>query len=187
MVRVIGLSGYARSGKDTVADILVRDYGFTKLSFAQPMRDVLYALNPRVNFSEYDELQRLQDVIDVHGWDNYKETEYGDEIRELMQRLGTEVGRQMFGEAFWVLAAEGIMMNLLNEGKKVVFTDVRFPNEAEMIGEYNDAQVWRVRRPGVFPANGHASETAMDDYEFDAYIDNNGTLEDLELMLSGHF
>ena len=182
MGRIIGLSGYARSGKDTVADILVRDYGFVKVSFAEPMRDALYALNPRIGYGS-----SLQNIIDEYGWDGYKLFPEFDEIRELMQRLGTEVGRKMFGESFWVMAAEGIMLNHLNDGKNVVFTDVRFPNEAAMIEEYNDGEVWRVRRPGVFPANDHVSETGMDDYEFDAYIDNNGTLEDLEVMVSGHF
>lgn len=185
MAKIIGLSGYARSGKDTVADILVRDHGFTKLSFAQPMRDALYALNPIVGL-RLDTDARVQDVIAEHGWDGYKESRYGNEIRELLQRLGTEVGREMFGEAFWVMAAEGVMLNMLNDGKKVVFTDVRFINEAEMIDEYNDGQVWRVRRPGVFPANEHASETSMDDWDFESYIDNNGSLEDLADMVAYH-
>lgn len=180
MVKIIGLSGYARSGKDTVADILVKDHGFTRVSFAQPMRDALYALNPIVS------KLRLQQVIDTYGWDNYKATPYGDEIRELMQRLGTEVARKQWGENFWVDQAEGIMLNLLNEGKKVVFTDVRFPNEAEMIDEYTNGQVWRIRRPGVFPANDHASEVSMDDYEFDRFIDNNGTIDELTWVVAHH-
>jgi hypothetical protein len=186
VVKIIGLSGYARSGKDTVADILVRDHGFTRLSFAQPMRDALYALNPIVSIDNSEKKIRVQDVISEYGWDGYKESFDGKEIRELMQRLGTEVGREMFGEAFWVMAAEGIMLNLLNEGKRVVFTDVRFPNEAAMIEEYNAGEVWRVRRPGVFPANSHASEAALDDYEFDRYIDNNGTINDLTWVVAHH-
>lgn len=186
MVKIIGLSGYARSGKDTVADILVKDHGFTRVSFAEPMRDALYALNPVVSIDNAEHRIRVQDVIDEYGWDGYKESLDGKEIRELMQRLGTEVGREMFGESFWVMAAEGIMLNLLNEGKKVVFTDVRFLNESGMIHEYTDGQVWRVRRPGVFPANSHASEIALDDYEFDAYIDNNGTIDELTWVVAHH-
>lgn len=182
MVKIIGLSGYARSGKDTVADILVKDHGFTRVSFAQPMRDALYALNPIVNI--YGD--SLQYVIDQYGWDDYKRFEEFNGIRELMQRLGTEVARKQWGENFWVDQAEGIMLNLLNEGKKVVFTDVRFPNEAEMIDEYVNGQVWRIRRPGVFPANDHASEVSMDDYEFDRFIDNNGTIDELTWVVAHH-
>jgi hypothetical protein len=177
---MIGLSGYARSGKDTVADFLVADHGFTKVSFAQPMRDALYALNPIVSNGS-----RLQNVIETYGWDNYKATPYGDEIRGLMQRLGTEVGRKQFDEDFWVSIAIDKALDIVDDGGKVVFTDVRFVNEAERI-DYYGGKVWRVRRPGVFPANDHASETSMDDYEFNAYIDNNGTLNDLSWMVAEH-
>jgi len=192
---MIGLSGYARSGKDSVADFLAADHGFTKVSFAQPMRDALYALNPTLGFTNFDIFEpgvafsykrvHLQDVIDEHGWDSYKETTYGSEIRGLMQRLGTEVGRSQFGKDFWVDLAIQKAMDILADGGKVVFTDVRFPNEADEIDCLN-GKVWRVRRPGIFPANDHASETSMDDYEFDAYIDNNGTLNDLSWMVAEH-
>lgn len=171
---IIGLSGYARTGKDTVANYLVDNYGFTKVSFAQPMRDALYALNPRVNFSEYDEMQRLRDVIDAHGWDNYKETEYGTEIRELMQRLGTEVGREQFGQNFWVDQA----MKLVAQHDKVVLSDVRFPNEQEAIRNAGGL-VWRIHREGVQAANGHASETALDNVHPDLNLMNNEDVESL--------
>lgn len=177
---MIGLSGYARSGKDTVADFLVSDHGFTKVSFAQPMRDALYALNPLVGAG-----WRVQNVIDTYGWDYYKETDFGDEIRGLMQRLGTDVARKQWYDGFWVDIAIEKATDLLDEGKKVVFTDVRFPNEAEMI-EYYNGEVWRVRRPGIFPANDHVSETGMDDYAFAKHIDNNGTLEQLSWVVAEH-
>jgi dephospho-CoA kinase len=46
---IIGLSGYARSGKDTAADHLVNEYGFTRYSFAAPMKEAMYRLNPIVH------------------------------------------------------------------------------------------------------------------------------------------
>ena len=45
---LIGLSGYARSGKDTIAEILCLNYGFKRVSFALPIRDGIYTLNPLV-------------------------------------------------------------------------------------------------------------------------------------------
>ena len=45
---IVGLSGYARSGKDTIADYLVENHGFIKLSFATPMRQALYNLDPEI-------------------------------------------------------------------------------------------------------------------------------------------
>ena len=43
---IIGLTGYAQSGKDTVAQVLVDNYGFNRVSFADPIRKLLYETNP---------------------------------------------------------------------------------------------------------------------------------------------
>jgi len=96
-MEIIALSGFARSGKDEVAKILVEDCGFMRVAFADKLREVLYALDPICGHSYYDkspDLITVQDVIDKYGWNGYKETEYGQEIRRLLQRLGTEAGRQ---------------------------------------------------------------------------------------------
>ena len=45
---IIGLSGYAQSGKDTVAKVLIEEYGFTRIAFADKIREFLYDLNPQV-------------------------------------------------------------------------------------------------------------------------------------------
>lgn len=180
MSRLVGLSGYARSGKDTVAELL----GFERVSFAQPMRDALFALNPVVAVDNSERKIRVQDVIGEYGWDGYKESFDGKEIRELMQRLGTEVGRKQWDEDFWVNIAMDKAIDLLDAGKSVVFTDVRFVNEAEKI-QYYGGEVWRVNRPGIRPANGHVSETGMDGWVFDVVIDNDGTLDDLKGKVDG--
>ncbi len=185
MLRVIGLSGYARSGKDTVADVLAKNHGFTKVSFAEPMRDALLVLNPIVH-GEQGYFMRLADAIRIYGWEAYKESPYSVEIRSLLQKFGTEVAREQFGEDFWVNLAIKRALEILNVGGSVVFTDVRFLNEVAAVHNLH-GEVWRVRRPNVFPANAHASETSLDDFEFDSFIDNNGSLGDLELIVDGHF
>lgn len=167
---IIGLSGVARSGKDTVADHLVENYGFKKVSFADPIREALYRLNPEIDVDGYD--MRLKAAIDLMGWEQLKELSTG--LRGLMQRMGTEVGREMFGENIWVdTALKGIAPE-----DKVVITDVRFPNEADAI-QATGGKLWRVERPGVGPANDHPSESALDTYEFPTKLANEGTLEDL--------
>ena len=62
-------------------------------------------------------------------------------------------------------------------------TDVRFPNEAQRIKDLGGV-VWRVKRPGVGPANYHESETALDDWPFDAVLENDGNLVDLSLKVN---
>lgn len=162
-MRIIGLSGYAQSGKDTVGKYLIEKYGFKRISFADKLREVLYAQNPIV-VCDVDSQRRVQDVVDYYGWEAAKSTFV--EIRQLLQALGTEAGRKVLGENVWVEAA----LRDLPDGNYVV-TDVRFPNEAEAVHE-----LWRVVRPGYGPINDHPSETALDNFVFDRIIRNDSTL-----------
>ena len=61
---IIGLTGYARSGKDTVASILVEDYGFTRVAFADPIRDLLLKINPILENG-----YRLGEHVKEFGWE----------------------------------------------------------------------------------------------------------------------
>jgi hypothetical protein len=65
-----------------------------------------------------------------------------------------------------------------------VITDVRYPNEAKAIRGYDNAQIWRIKRSGVLPVNAHASETAMEGEKVDQIFVNNGTLEDLKVLIN---
>jgi hypothetical protein len=163
---IIGLSGYAQSGKDTVAELLCLNYGYTRMSFAQPMRDAIYTLNPIV----FNLNSRVADLVDEYGWDVAKAN---PEVRRLLQVFGTDVGRKQFGDNFWVQQAFDKL-----EGTKIVFSDVRFPNEAKEIQQYG-GQVWRINRHNHTPVNGHKSEHAMDNFMFKHVLYNDGTLDDL--------
>lgn len=163
---IIGLSGYAQSGKDTVAELLCLNYGYTRMSFADPIRDAVYALNPIV----FNLNNRVADLVDEYGWDVAKAN---PEVRRLLQVFGTEVGRKQFGENFWVQQAFDKL-----ESTKIVFADVRFPNEANEILQYG-GQVWRVNRHNHAPVNTHKSEHAMDNFMFKHVLYNDGTIDDL--------
>ena len=170
---IIGLSGYARSGKDTVADHLVNTYGFTQKSFAAKMKEAIYTLNPIVHSDSIGEF-RYQSLVDVYGLDKVKE-DY-PEVRRLLQVFGTEVGRSMFGDNFWV----DLTLNNLKSFHTVI-SDVRFKNEAEAIRK-SGGQIWRVNRVGVGPVTGHVSEIDLDDYDFDFVLNNDTTIESLYAM-----
>lgn len=180
-VKLIGINGYARTGKDTVADILVKEYGFVRVAFADKLREAAYALNPYVVDETGYEHVTLQWVIDMYGWDGYKETIFGKDIRRILQRMGTEVGRNILGEDIWVDA----VLNDLDDEGKYVFTDCRFFNEAYAVTNLW-GQVWRVDRPGVGPVNDHISEVGIDDWNFDVRINNAGSLEDLAEKVKDH-
>lgn len=198
---VIGLTGLARAGKDSVADILVRDHGFVKMSFAAPLKRMTRNLNPivghgvQLGYCDYDECDDpecvttyapvyLQDLYDK-GWteDEMKASEYGDEVRRLWQRFGTDTMRAEQDD-YWIQAA---MRDLLLSGhERVVFTDCRFPNEADMIymlsvdHEDINSSVWQIVRPGVERREGaHVSETYVGLMGEEVTIYNDGSLEDL--------
>ena len=170
------MSGYARSGKDTVAELLCLNYGYKRVSFADPMRQALYVLSPKI-----DNIVRLSEYVDDYGWDVAKQNQ---EVRRLLQVFGTEVGRKMFGLDFWI----DIALKDLSGDTQVVISDVRFPNEADAIAKLGGS-VWRINRKNHSAVNGHASEHAMDNYMFNHVIYNDETLDDLSdevFMLAKH-
>ena len=176
---IIGLVGYARSGKDTVAEYLVKNKVFFRSAFADPMRDALLRLNPRINIGEMLGVPLL-DAVSNLGWDALKE--HSADVRHLLQRMGTEVGREMFGEDVWVKKA----MEIIDRCEHVVFSDVRYQNEAEAILNAGGV-LWRVQRPNVGPVNNHGSDSALDSYpdeHFSAVIVNNGTIDDLKVVIN---
>lgn len=176
---VIGLTGYAGSGKDTLANILVEEYGFTRIAFADKIKEFLYDLNPGIGF-DY-----LRDIVDMSGWEQAKKDVL---VREYLQNVGVSA-RNVFGEDFWVkqaiYSANEKMLDTPESQRtgKWVYTDVRFHNEAEVIKE-NGGQIWRVKRNGVDPVNTHVSESEMENYRVDQIFKNDGTVKDLRELVA---
>ena len=165
---IIGLSGYARSGKDEIANILI-EQGFKRIAFADKIRELLYEMNPNY----HDTL--LQQAVNSHGWDEVKQD---PAIRRMLQNLGVGV-RKVIHEEFWIAQA----LQQIVDDNDYVITDVRFANEARMIKEYKNSQLWRIKRPGVEAVNGHVSEHDLDHYKFDQVLKNEGSLDDLRTLV----
>jgi len=173
---IIGLSGYAQSGKDTVANILVQHHGYKRVAFADKIRECLFALDPIISVRAEFPLH-LSEYFDDFGWEAAKKV---TEVRRLMQVLGTEVGRNIIDPQLWIEMALGNV----EVGDKVVVTDVRFPDEAQEI-KWMFGEIWRIERRGIYAANGHTSETALDDWIFDRTLDNSGDIQMLEELVDG--
>lgn len=166
----IGLTGFAQSGKDTVGQYLVEKYGFTRVAFADAVRDCLYALNPRVATRTLG-IPRVKELVDAVGWEEAKKE---SDVRELLQRMGTEVGRQLIDDQVWLTIALRKTRGL----NCIVFTDVRFPNEAEFVRELGGIVV-KVDRAGVTSINGHSSDAGLAPQYLDHILLNDGSLDDL--------
>lgn len=167
----IGLHGFAGAGKDEVAKILA-EYGYERKAFADVLREALYVLNPIVTWDSYSRAFRVQDIVDEVGWEDAKRN--FDEIRRMLQVLGTEVGRQMIDQNVWVDS----VFKTLDPDKKYVFTDVRFKNEHQAIDSRLGTLI-KIDRPGVGPVNNHPSDQGLPDQWFDVIINNDGSLKDL--------
>jgi hypothetical protein len=178
----IALIGKARSGKDTAAQRMIRTSAYTRLAFADPLKEALLRTDPQVvypafplSFPQWFEHTRLSTLVEHLGWDRAKE-EY-PEVRRLLQNYGQTI-REMDPE-FWVrdLAKKVAAAHAWN--LPVVVTDVRYRNEAEALQRagFYLVRVVRPDNPGIGEAGTHASETELDDWEADIILRNTGTVE----------
>jgi hypothetical protein len=170
--RLIGLTGRARSGKDTAADYLVRRYGFVKHSFAAPIREFV----ARIAGMTLSELEQTKE-LPLH-WLN------GVTPRHLMQTVGTEWGRDSVDQALWIKSCFARASRDLAAGRSVVICDVRFDNEAEELRRL-DGQVWAITREGSGTTTAHSSEAGVALGLTRLTLVNSGPVEGLYALLDG--
>lgn len=178
---LIGLCGAAGSGKDTAAAHLQDAHQFARCAFAEPLRAMLEALLAECGLD--------------HAWlfePQLKEQpipHLGHSYRALAQTLGTEWGRTLLGDDFWLRAA-GLACGMPHVNPAlnapihdaIVFTDVRFPNEAGWLRARGGVLV-RVQRPGAAPVRRHVSEQLVDDLAADHTVHNSSGLGHLHEQL----
>lgn len=189
VARLVTVSGYATSGKDSVADILVEEFGWYKTYMSKPLEQALLTLNPWVPWTGGDPQTNTYwaRYSELHARVGYDESKKNPEVRRLLQTLGTEVGRKMFGEDTWLDIVDVEAQNKLASGINVVVTGVRYPNElAKFFRWSRSMSVW-VDRPGVGPVNDHSSDNTLTPDEFDVVCNNDGTLEDLRAWVLKSF
>jgi hypothetical protein len=153
--RVVALLGYAQSGKDEAAKVLVEEGGFVRVAFADAVRECLLALDPHIQLGP-NSFVGLSSYVYLWGWDKAKQN---PDVRRLLQRLGTEVVRDRIDSRAWADIGRSKVTDAIEQGRSVVVTDVRFPNEVTAL-LFHEAPVLfvLVKRSGVGPVNDHSSE-----------------------------
>lgn len=170
-LKLIGVTGKARSGKDAVATILVEEHGFVRTAFADPLKRaaaILFDWPSEVAFSD-DIKEHRSPFWNMTG-------------REIMQKFGTEAMRGTFGEDFWVKRWVSDYARL-SPMHSIVVSDVRTETEAKAIRGLGGIILHITRKgSGLSGAEAqHSSEAGvLFDSEGDLRISNNGTLEELE-------
>lgn len=176
---IIGLTGLAGAGKDTVRAILEHDHGYIGFGFADPIRNMLRTLLSDNGISETWMDERTLKERPIPGLDK--------SYRELAQTLGTEWGRTHLGADFWLRIAEAYMHDITNQTfapLHFVVSDVRFQNEADWVRQ-RGGMIWRVDRPGTASVREHVSEQGATAIKADAVLVNNSSIEDLSILV-GH-
>lgn len=185
---IIGICGLIGSGKGTVADHLVEEYNFQKISFADALKDAT------AQMFEWPRHLLEGDTVESRLWretpDAFWTNELGYEVtpRFVLQKFGTECMRVGFYDGVWVSIVKRKILN--SPDTNWVIPDTRFPNEIKMINSIK-GQVWRVKRGedpcwfkeyvehNIEPTDIHSSEWSWAKSNFDQVIDNDRDLEDL--------
>lgn len=156
-MRLIGITGRAGAGKDTVGEILCDWSGFTRIAFADPIKRMVEQLG--INPHNRDTKEQPVDWL-------------GRSPRYIMQTLGTEWGRGMIHPDIWLRVVERAIQNSTQD---IVITDVRFDNEAQLIHKHG-GRVWCISRPDIAAVNAHASESGVSEDLIDKHIVNDSSI-----------
>lgn len=172
---LIALGGYSHTGKDEVGNILIERYHFTRVAKGDLIKQAALQINPRIgggsSFRTDD--RSLASLVRSLGWEEAKKLY--PEVRSFLQNLPDAVVAVCGFDAWNDAVYRQIEREHL---QTVVLTRICLRTEAEEVKK-RGGDVWCVRRPGVGPVNDSANEHDLDDWPFDAYIDNDGTLLDL--------
>ena len=192
---IIGICGLIGSGKGTVADILVEEHNYEKLSFADKLKDGVSSV------FGWDRQMLEGDTDGSRKWreqqDDFWTKETGEAItpRLILQLFGTDCMRNGFYDGIWVSLVKQQLLN--NKDKNYVIPDVRFENEAKMIRSLG-GRICQVRRGpdplwfrlykdlGQEPTDVHKSEWAWANVQMDYILANDGTTEDLKNLVKDH-
>ena len=175
--RIIGITGRKFNGKDTVGDYLVAHHGYTRISFAEPIKDIC-----KIVFG--------LDHEQLYGAKKEDNDEYWNiSPRVLMQFVGTELFRDglatimpHIGKDLWLLVLQRKMELQLRAdvSVKFVITDMRFENEAKLVADMGGVK-WRIVRPDMRVPGliDHPSEAGIDALNVDREFLNDNSLASL--------
>jgi len=193
---IIGICGFQSAGKDTIAEYLINNHGYQKLSFASALKDIVSVLFgwPRDKLEGLTKEDReWREQVDPWWSRSLKMPQLTP--RYVLQYFGTYLFRNHWHPDIWVKAVENKIIEIsskhITSEAKIVVTDCRFENEINMLLRYG-GKIIHVHRnkPSWFDKYKmgqdveevkymHTSEIKWIRCYVDHEIENNGTKEEL--------
>lgn len=170
---LVGICGKAGSGKDTVGNYLVENYGFKKIALADPIKRIVKDVFVLDDHTVYDRVAREQPLKQ---WDSWS-------VRKLLQFVGTELFRDKIDDAIWV---KSLWYRIKDSPDNYVVSDLRFRNELKFFEDnvgkdFVSIKVIRPGHNGNVGIVGHASEAY--DLETEFKVDNDKDFAHLHLQI----
>lgn len=166
--RLIGITGIAGAGKDTLADGIRNEFGGVIYSWAFPLKQ---ALNAMFGWT----MEMWSDRI----WKETQISWLGKSPRQLAQTMGTEWAREQVHPELWVmLGLQRYSEHTKSCNTPFIIADTRFDNEARAIHR-NGGIVIKIIREDAAPIFAHKSEKGVSPALIDYTITNSGTIRQL--------
>jgi hypothetical protein len=165
---LIGFTAIAGAGKDTAA-LGIKNADIR--AFAGPLKDSVKILFCLTDEQLYD--NKHKEIVDER---------WNKSPRQLLQETGSlmrSIDKDIFVKN---------MQYKINENKKnknrLVVTDIRYDNEAELI-KSNGGIIIKIMRPGAVTTihNKHETEKGISEHLVDHIVINDGTIEDLHIKI----
>lgn len=207
MPKIVGITGFIGSGKDTAADYLCEKHDFRRMSFAGALKDAVAIV------FDWDREMLEGTTAEGRAWREGVDPWWADRLniphltpRWILQQWGTEVCRLGFHNDIWVASVEN---QLRKTSHNIVITDCRFPNEIKSIKQaggitvrvergkkpswyqdalilnqmYKNTEQYNLLKERLEKSGAHASEYSSVGIEYDYIISNNSTVEDLHKQI----
>lgn len=207
---LICLSGKSRCGKDTLSDVLVKDFRYVKVAFADCLRELcsqVFDLDRNI-FTDDDKkevtfthpirldeehlgliLSYIENRLDYNVSKESKDKMLllvGTEMttpRKLLQTIGTDLVRDCIDPDFWVRMLERRIENLAD----VVISDARTSNERAWARSRN-ALMCLINRPNVQSKDSHKTENDLgEESEYNLIFNNDDSLNRFRIDVNGFF